>query len=67
MGPAVAANKLGDEAVVAAPETRKVGSTSGSLSRTWRITSASRLLSVSTGEPSSCSAARILAKFLGLG
>jgi len=67
MGPAVAAKKLGDEAVVAGPEARKVGSTSASLSRTWRITSASRLHSVSTGEPSSCSAARIRAKFFGLG
>ena len=66
-GPVVAGYKLGDEAVVWGCEGKIAVSTSLSLSRTWRITSASLRTSVSTGALSSWSAARIRAKVLVLG
>jgi hypothetical protein len=60
--------RLGDECVVVKEGFRVSSrSTSTSLSRVWRTTSASRRTSVSTGALSSASAARIRAKPLVLG
>lgn len=67
LGPAVAGRMHGDEAAVAGCEPVAQMLLALSLSRTWRITSASRDTSVSIGAASSCNAARMRWKILGLG
>ena len=57
----------GEDAAVTFCEGPVVDSGLGSLSRTCRMTSASRRLSLSTGETSSCNAARTRANIFGLG
>ena len=61
-GPAVMGPRLGDEALVVGWEGCRLRVSSASPSRTCRMTSASRLRSVSSGAPSSSRAAFIRAK-----
>ena len=58
---------LGEDAVVVGCEGSCRDTSSPSLSRTWRMTSASRLASASTGAPSSCSKALMREKFFDFG
>lgn len=67
MGPAVTGPRFGEEAVVVGCDGCRLMSPSASLSRTCRMTSASRLTSVSIGAPSSKRAARIRFRFLDFG